>query len=94
MDPNDELSLHPGPENPSLLHLQSSHRSSFVWDVGGSDINRSRCRNPTQARFPPLHSIMIPILEDLSFDGVARLICINIDWSLITALAERWRLET
>ncbi|KAL8121808.1 hypothetical protein AgCh_018518 [Apium graveolens] len=37
---------------------------------------------------------MIPILEDLRFDRVSRLSCINIDWRLITALMERWRPET
>ncbi|WOG82990.1 hypothetical protein DCAR_0519795 [Daucus carota subsp. sativus] len=94
MDPNDELTMHPGPKIPSVLHLQSSHRSSTVWDVCGGDAHRSRRRNPTQARFPPLHESMIPILEDLRFDGVSRLSCVNIDWSLITALVERWRPET
>uniref|UniRef100_A0A166GXD8 Aminotransferase-like plant mobile domain-containing protein n=1 Tax=Daucus carota subsp. sativus TaxID=79200 RepID=A0A166GXD8_DAUCS len=69
MDPNDELTMHPGPKIPSVLHLQSSHRSSTVWDVCGGDAHRSRRRNPTQARFPPLHESMIPILEDLRFDG-------------------------
>ncbi|XP_074360523.1 serine/threonine-protein phosphatase 7 long form homolog isoform X1 [Apium graveolens] len=94
MDLNDELTMFPGPKISSLLYLQSSHRSSIVWDVGGGDSQRSRRRNPTQARFPPLHGSMIPILEDLRFDGVSRLSCINIDWSLITALVERWRPET
>ncbi|KAL8148579.1 hypothetical protein AgCh_005810 [Apium graveolens] len=37
---------------------------------------------------------MIHILEDLSFDGVARLSSVNTDWSLMTALVEHWRSET
>lgn len=94
MDPNDELSMYPGSKDSSLLHLQASHRSSIVWEVGGGDTHRSRCRNPTQARFLPLHESMIPILDDLRFDGVSRLTSINIVWSLITALVERSRPET
>lgn len=94
MDPDDELQMHPGPKKPFLLHLQPSHRSSIVWELSGGDAQRSRRRNPTQARFPPLHDSMIPILQNLQFDGVARLSSINIDWSLITALVERWRPET
>ncbi|KAK1360766.1 serine/threonine-protein phosphatase 7 long form-like [Heracleum sosnowskyi] len=34
---------------------------------------------------------MVPILQDLRFDRVSRLSRIQIDWSLITALIERWR---
>lgn len=101
MDLNDQLSMHPGPKNPFLgpknpflLYLLSNHRSSLVWEVDGCDIQRSRRHNPTQARFSPLHKSMIPILKDLRFDGVARLSCINIGWSLITAFVERWRPKT
>lgn len=79
MDREDELIMHPGPKNLVVLHLQSSHRSSMVWEVAGGDPQQSRRRNPTQARFPPLYESMIPILEDLRFDGVFRLSCINID---------------
>lgn len=86
MDPDDELRMYPGPKKPSLLHLQPSHRSSIVWEVSGADAPRSRRRNPTQARFPPLHEGMILILQDWQFDGVARLSSINIYWSLISAL--------
>ncbi|XP_074342714.1 serine/threonine-protein phosphatase 7 long form homolog [Apium graveolens] len=37
---------------------------------------------------------MVPHLIDMHFDGVARLSGIHIDWSLVTALVERWRPET
>ncbi|KAK1394194.1 Serine/threonine-protein phosphatase 7 long form-like protein [Heracleum sosnowskyi] len=86
--------MYPGPKKPSLLHLQPSHRSTIVWEVSGGDAHRSRRRNPTQARFPALHESMIPILQDLKFDGVARLSSISIDWSLIIVFVERWRPET
>lgn len=94
MDPDDELSMHPGPRDSSLLHLQSTHRSDVVWKAGGGDAQRSRRRNPNQDRFPKLHDRMLPILTDLRFDGVSRLSGIVLDWGLITALVERWRPET
>lgn len=80
MDPFDEFSMHPGPRNSKVLHLQSTHRSSTVWEAGGGDTQRSRRRNPNQDRFPRLHERMIPVLTDLRFDGVSRLSCITIDW--------------
>ncbi|XP_074326285.1 serine/threonine-protein phosphatase 7 long form homolog [Apium graveolens] len=86
--------MHPEPRDNSVLHLQKDHRSSIVREVGGGDSQRSRHRNPNNVKFPPLHKRMVPILRDLSFDGVSRLTGIQIDWSLITALIERWRPET
>ncbi|KAL8100342.1 serine/threonine-protein phosphatase 7 long form homolog isoform X2 [Apium graveolens] len=94
MDPHEELGMHPRPRNGSMLHLQADHRSSVVWDAGGGDNLRSRRRNPNSVRFPQLHPRMVPLLTDLRFDGVSRLTGIQIDWSLITALIERWRPET
>lgn len=93
MEP-EEPSMHPQPRDHSVLHLQTDHRSSIVWEVGGGDSQRSRHRNPNNVKFLPLHSRMVPILQDLSFDGVFRLTGIQIYWSLITALIERWRPET
>lgn len=67
MDPEDELSMKPGPRDPSVLHLQSIHRSTSVWEAGGGYTQRSRRRNPNQARFPQLHHHVVPILSDLRF---------------------------
>lgn len=94
MDPNDEMSMDPGPRDPSILHLQSKHRSNAIWKVGGGDCQRSRKGDPNQARFPKVHERMIPILLDLRFDGISRLSSIDLDWGLITALIEHWRPET
>lgn len=90
----EELNMYPRPKDASILHLQAAHRSSIVWDVGGDDNQRSRHRDPNNLKFPPLHPRMVPILQALRFDGVSRLSRIQIDWSLITALIERWRSET
>lgn len=80
--------------HPSIFYLHPSYRSSLVWEVGGGDNQRSRHRDPNNVKFPPLHPRMVPILQALRFDGVSRLSCIQIDWSLITILIERWRSET
>lgn len=84
-----DFELQPGPRDPSVLYLQPEHRSSNVWNAGGGDSQRSRVR----CKFPTLHSRMVPIFRKLGFDGVARLAGISIDWSLVTAMVERWRPE-
>ncbi|KAL8089535.1 hypothetical protein AgCh_039127 [Apium graveolens] len=43
-----DLEFHPGPVDTSVLHLQSEHRSTEVWRVGGGDSIRCRRRNPNQ----------------------------------------------
>ncbi|KAK1354010.1 hypothetical protein POM88_047266 [Heracleum sosnowskyi] len=85
-----DLELNPGPKDPSVLHLQEEHRSTNIWKAGGGDNMRSRVRT----KFTSVHSRMVPYLRDMHFDGVARLTSIHIDWSLVTALVERWRPET
>ncbi|XP_074374783.1 serine/threonine-protein phosphatase 7 long form homolog [Apium graveolens] len=86
----DDFELHPGPTDPSVLYLQAEHRSTNVWKAGGGDSQRTRVR----CKFPALHSRLVPILRKLRFDGIASLAGITIDWSLITALVERWSPET
>ncbi|KAL8104818.1 hypothetical protein AgCh_028842 [Apium graveolens] len=94
MDPDNEMSMYPGSRDSSVLHLQSTHRSDLIWKAGGGDSHRSRKRDPNQSRFPRLYERMLPILSDLSFDGVTRLSSIDLDWGLLSALVERWRPET
>lgn len=83
-----------GPRDPSLLHLQSTHRSKEVWRVGGGDSQRCRRRNPNQIGLPGLDHRMIPFLQSTGFYGVSRVSSLQLDWSLITSLVERWRPET
>ncbi|KAL8120187.1 hypothetical protein AgCh_017363 [Apium graveolens] len=90
----DSFELKPGPRDTSILYLQSEHRSSTIWNVGGGNVLRTRVRNLNSNRFPSLHPRMVPLLTDVGFDGVARLTRIQTDWSLVTALVERWRPET
>ncbi|KAK1387494.1 serine/threonine-protein phosphatase 7 long form-like [Heracleum sosnowskyi] len=85
-----DIELNPGTKDPLVLYLQVENRSTNIWKVGGGDNQRSRVRN----KYTPVHPKMVPYLRDIHFDGVARLTGIHIDWSLATALVERWRPET
>ncbi|KAK1369701.1 hypothetical protein POM88_035793 [Heracleum sosnowskyi] len=84
----------PGPRDPSLLHLQATHRSQAVWRVGGGDSQRFRRRNPNQSSLPALNHRMIPLLQSTGFYGVSRVSSLQLDWGLLSALVERWRPET
>ncbi|XP_074342534.1 serine/threonine-protein phosphatase 7 long form homolog [Apium graveolens] len=54
-----------------------------------------RCRhlNPNKETIR-LDRRMIPFLQSSGFHGVARLSALQLDWSLLSALVERWRPET
>ncbi|KAK1387945.1 hypothetical protein POM88_016123 [Heracleum sosnowskyi] len=85
MDPR-EPHMHLRPRDRSIPHLQTEHKSSSMWEVGGGDSQRSRHRNPNNVKFPPLHSRMVPILQDLSFDGdTSVLLGLRIDGLAVTS---------
>ncbi|KAL8091400.1 hypothetical protein AgCh_033855 [Apium graveolens] len=87
--------VHPGPVNPSLLHLQHTHRSLDIWRLGGGDMLKCHRKNPNnEDDLPPLDFRMVPLLQSIGFHGVARVASLQLDWSLIPALVERWRPET
>lgn len=86
--------MHPGPCDPTLLHLQSSHKTTEIWRVGGGDAQRCRRCNPNQSRLHDLHHRMLPLLESTGFYSIARVSSLQLDWCLITTLVERWRPET
>ncbi|KAL8095502.1 hypothetical protein AgCh_036802 [Apium graveolens] len=87
--------VHQGPVNPSLLHLQHTHRSLDIWRLGGGDMLKCRRKNPNnEDDHPPLDLCMVPLLQSTGFYGVARVASLQLDWSLISALVERWRSET
>ncbi|KAL8146022.1 hypothetical protein AgCh_003961 [Apium graveolens] len=90
-----EYDVHQGPVNPSLLHLQHTHRSLDIWRLGGGDMLKCRRKNPNnEDDLPPLDIRMVPLLQSTGFYGVARVASLQLDWSLISALVERWRPET
>ncbi|KAL8090544.1 hypothetical protein AgCh_039842 [Apium graveolens] len=83
-----------GPRDPTLLHLQSEHRFTEVWRLGGGDAQRCRRCNPNQIRLPKLHHNMLPLLQSTGLYGISRVSSLQLDWGLIAVLVERWRPET
>ncbi|XP_074351483.1 serine/threonine-protein phosphatase 7 long form homolog [Apium graveolens] len=89
------IDVHQGPVNPSILHLQHTHRSLDIWRLDGGDMLKCRRKNPNnEDDLPPLDLRMVPLLQSTGFYGVARVASLQLDWSLISALVERWRPET
>ncbi|KAK1380508.1 hypothetical protein POM88_027252 [Heracleum sosnowskyi] len=82
--------MHPRSCDPSLLHLHSNHRSTEIWRLGGGDSQRCRRRNPNHTRLPNLHRRMFHLLQSTGFYGIARVSFLQLDWSIIAALVERW----
>ncbi|KAA0034940.1 serine/threonine-protein phosphatase 7 long form-like protein [Cucumis melo var. makuwa] len=83
-----------GPIDFNVLYDQSFHRSSIMWD--DTTVGELGCirREAEVQRNIPLHCNILPLLQVSRFYGVARLGFIQLDWHLITAFVERWRLET
>ena len=90
------MTLNPEPIDPNVLYDQYCHRSSIVWD--DRTVGELVCirRDVVVQRNIPLHRNILPLLQASEFYRVARLGFIQLDWHwhLITALTERWRLET
>ena len=88
------LLMDPGPLDTSILHSQSTHRSSLIFT--GQDLGELRCRRREAIlhRTIALDDRIIPLLLQAGFYGVARLGFISLDWHLITIFVERWRPET
>ena len=83
-----------GPVDRSILYNQEVHRSSLIYE--GNDPSELHCRRRETSfyRNSVLDAHIIPYLQQFGFYGVARLGVISLDWHLITAFIERWRLET
>uniref|UniRef100_A0A1U7W273 Serine/threonine-protein phosphatase 7 long form homolog n=1 Tax=Nicotiana sylvestris TaxID=4096 RepID=A0A1U7W273_NICSY len=88
---------HPGPTEDQLLVLQGDHRSSFVWE-GQLSMQALRLRRPddlwefiVEHHF---HARVVAHLQATGFYTIFELGRMQLDWSLITALVERWRPET
>ncbi|KAL6339402.1 hypothetical protein AAG906_032934 [Vitis piasezkii] len=86
--------MEPGPLDPTVLHGQATHRSSVAWTGVDSKELHCRRREAIFHRTSVLDGRIIPLLQQAGFYGVARLGFISLDWHLITAFVERWRLET
>ncbi|KAF7839281.1 serine/threonine-protein phosphatase 7 long form-like protein [Senna tora] len=82
----------PGPEDPSLLYLQTRHCSQFIWAGHPDRIFRTRRCAHDRIAEPPV--AIVPYLRQSGFYGVSRLRFFALQPSLISALVERCRPET
>ncbi|GFS36484.1 hypothetical protein Acr_00g0046210 [Actinidia rufa] len=83
----------PGPIDDTVLTLQSHHRSTWIWEHGGTDaLACRRCGTGLYDR--ELDPRVLQYVLRAGFYGVHRLGPIRLDHALITAFVERWRLET
>ncbi|CAK9166390.1 unnamed protein product [Ilex paraguariensis] len=86
--------VHAGPIDLSVLYLQAEHRSTTIWD--GQDLPPLQCRR-SEATLRRLHAPDDRVLRRVlraGFYGIHRIGFIRLDWHLVTALIERWRVET
>ncbi|XP_020208139.1 serine/threonine-protein phosphatase 7 long form homolog [Cajanus cajan] len=72
-----------------LLWKQNEHRSAFISRTETENIICSYRHSMSEP-----HPLIVPILEEVGFSGVANLRHLKVDHALITALVERWRPET
>uniref|UniRef100_A0A1S4A7C0 Serine/threonine-protein phosphatase 7 long form homolog n=1 Tax=Nicotiana tabacum TaxID=4097 RepID=A0A1S4A7C0_TOBAC len=88
--------FHPGPTTLELLLLQGEHRSSYIWE-GQLLAQMFPARRVDDMwdflRAHPLHPCIVRRLQDTGFYRIVEIGRLQLDWSLITALIERWRPE-
>ncbi|KAL0006723.1 hypothetical protein SO802_008225 [Lithocarpus litseifolius] len=85
----------PGPIDESVLTQQPNHRSEVIWN--GQDPGSLTCRSRNEEfsnREPMVDDRVVDIIKALGLEGLPRNSGREIDHGLITALVERWRLET
>ncbi|XP_070040120.1 serine/threonine-protein phosphatase 7 long form homolog [Nicotiana tomentosiformis] len=89
--------MHPGPSSDELMSLQGDHRSSHIWE-GKLLAQTLRVRRVDDMwdflKGKVLHSRVVRRLQDTCFYRILEIRRLQLDWSLITALIERWRPET
>nr|XP_009767271.1 PREDICTED: serine/threonine-protein phosphatase 7 long form homolog [Nicotiana sylvestris] len=88
--------LHPGPASLELLQLQAEHRSSYIWE--GELLDRTlRSRKIDDVldflKERQLYPCIVRLLQDTGFYSIIEISRLQLDWSLLTALIERWRQE-
>ncbi|KAK9271367.1 hypothetical protein L1049_026957 [Liquidambar formosana] len=89
----DRGTLDPGPIDGTVLHMQHLHRSHTLW--GTQDTSTLTCRKAEKGLWAkPLSPRLLPYLLQAGFYGLHRVGLIRLDRALITALVERWRMET
>ncbi|KAF7827624.1 serine/threonine-protein phosphatase 7 long form-like protein [Senna tora] len=84
--------IRPGPEDPSLLTLQTKHISEAIWQGHDERTLKFRRWGKENDGRPPAR--IVHYLKAAGFYGVSRLPHTNFESSLVSALVERWRPET
>ncbi|XP_075101751.1 serine/threonine-protein phosphatase 7 long form homolog [Nicotiana tabacum] len=89
--------IHPGPSSDELLSLEGDHRSSHIWE--GELLAQNLCVRRVGDMWDflkgkVLHPYVVRRLQDTGFYRILEIRRLQLDWSLITALIERWRPET
>uniref|UniRef100_A0A1S3YU70 Serine/threonine-protein phosphatase 7 long form homolog n=1 Tax=Nicotiana tabacum TaxID=4097 RepID=A0A1S3YU70_TOBAC len=89
--------VHPGPASDKILVLQGDHRSTYASE--GQLVDQTlRARRPDDLweflRERAFHPRVVERLLNTSFYSIFEIGRLQLDWSLITALIERWRPET
>ncbi|GFZ08227.1 serine/threonine-protein phosphatase 7 long form-like protein [Actinidia rufa] len=83
----------PGPIDGTVLTLQVDHRSTWIWEHGGTDA--LACRRCGSGLYDvELDPRVLQYVLRAGFYGAHRLGPIRLDHALITAFVERWRPET
>ncbi|XP_070022262.1 serine/threonine-protein phosphatase 7 long form homolog [Nicotiana sylvestris] len=89
--------VHPGPFSDEILVLWGDHRSAYVW-VGELVEQTLRARRVDDVwdfmRGRDFHPHVVQHLCDTGFHRIFHIGRLQLDWSLITALIERWRPKT
>ncbi|XP_057503803.1 uncharacterized protein LOC130787446 [Actinidia eriantha] len=83
----------PGPIDGTVLTLQAHHRSTWIWEHGGTDALACRCCG-SGLYDVELDPRVLQYVLRAGFYGVHRLGPIRLDHALIMAFVERWRPET
>ncbi|KAH7855878.1 hypothetical protein Vadar_029980 [Vaccinium darrowii] len=88
-----------GPIDGSLLGYQQQHMSHAIWDNNGErPINCKtvvvRRNEANLKRLDPPAPPVVDLVRQTGFGGLIDIPFISLDLALMTALLERWRLET
>ncbi|XP_065877031.1 serine/threonine-protein phosphatase 7 long form homolog [Euphorbia lathyris] len=86
--------MQPGPILDDVLHMQNIHRSQFVWQ-NEDEAKILRCQVATNSlMYANVDERLHNYIRRAGFEEIVKVGGISVDYSLITALVERWRPET
>ena len=86
--------IRPGLEDASLLMIQESYVSQYIWNGHPDRVLVVRGKSSVRSRDEQVLAEIIPYLEQTGFLEIAKLEFFLIEHTLVSALVERWRPET